>query len=168
MRVMMRSAFVACVVVGTTGWVTRGGSAIGSGKSRTAMRASASAPTLRIHKKHEVLMVGDQHGYRYEPSVLTIEQGDTVSFILVSGGPHNIAFDTTGLSDVARTAFMANMTNTVAMLSSAFLIQANEAYIMSFANIPAGTYAFRCLPHEVFGQVGKIIVTVPGVAPAQP
>ncbi|HEX6051144.1 MAG TPA: plastocyanin/azurin family copper-binding protein, partial [Gemmatimonadaceae bacterium] len=42
---------------------------------------------------HEVKMVGDDKGYRFEPADITVKQGDGIKFVMVSGGPHNVAFD---------------------------------------------------------------------------
>src|SRR5262245_54672142 len=42
---------------------------------------------------HEVHMVGDDKGYRFEPATLTIKAGDGIKFINISGGPHNVTFD---------------------------------------------------------------------------
>ena len=41
----------------------------------------------------EVKMVGDAKGYRFEPANITVKSGDGIKFTVVSGGPHNVAFD---------------------------------------------------------------------------
>ena len=43
-------------------------------------------------KTHEIKMVGDEKGYRFEPASLTIKAGDAVKFTAVSMMPHNVAF----------------------------------------------------------------------------
>src|SRR3954470_12929584 len=55
-----------------------------------ASGAAAAAPATGT--THEVKMIGDAKGYRFEPAELTIKQGDAVKWIMVSGGPHNVAF----------------------------------------------------------------------------
>ena len=46
---------------------------------------------------HEVKMIGDGTTYKFDPANITIKQGDGIKFIMVSGGPHNVAFiDTAG------------------------------------------------------------------------
>ena len=40
---------------------------------------------------HTVRMVGDAQGYRFEPANITVKQGDAVKWVMVSGGPHNVA-----------------------------------------------------------------------------
>src|SRR5690348_15474130 len=39
---------------------------------------------------HEVKMVGDDKGYRFEPADIKVKAGDGIKFIMVSGGPHNV------------------------------------------------------------------------------
>src|SRR6476661_6074644 len=44
-------------------------------------------------KTVEVKMIGDAQGYRFDPANITIKAGDGIKFTVVSGGPHNVAFD---------------------------------------------------------------------------
>src|SRR5215212_868372 len=41
---------------------------------------------------HEVKMIGDATGYKFEPANITVKSGDAIKYIMVSGGPHNVAF----------------------------------------------------------------------------
>ncbi|MBC7674237.1 MAG: hypothetical protein H7247_17600 [Polaromonas sp.] len=34
----------------------------------------------------------------------------------------------------------------------------NEAYVVSFAKVPAGTYAYQCTPHAAMNMKGVITV----------
>ncbi|MBI3791352.1 MAG: hypothetical protein HY275_10805, partial [Gemmatimonadetes bacterium] len=56
-----------------------------------AAAAGAAAPITG--KTIEVKMIGDDKGYRFEPNAITLSAGDGVKFVVVSGGPHNVAFD---------------------------------------------------------------------------
>ena len=94
----------------------------------------------------------------YEPSSLKIAPGTTVRFINVSGGPHNIAFWQDSVPAGGAAALNANMKNTVDNLSGPFMTNANEAYDVSFANAPKGTYKGFCTPHLTLGM--KIAITV--------
>src|SRR3954468_21404257 len=58
---------------------------------------------------HEVKMVGDDKGYRFEPAELTIKSGDAVTFTMVSGGPHNVAFDPNTTPAAGKAQLDANM-----------------------------------------------------------
>ena len=71
-----------------------------------AAGAAAAAPATG--KTHEVKMTGDATGYKFEPANLTVKQGDAIKFIMVSGGPHNVAFQ--NVTDAAAKAQLdANM-----------------------------------------------------------
>ena len=65
----------------------------------TATPAATPAPTGGMTMApitgtvHEVRMVGDATGYRFEPATITAKPGDGIKFITVSGFPHNVAFD---------------------------------------------------------------------------
>ena len=116
--------------------------------------AAAPAPGAT----HEIKMIGDQTGYKFEPANLTIKQGDAVKFIMVSGGPHNVAFQ--GVTDAAAKAQLdANMSGAkMGELSGPMVMAPNEAYVVSFAKVPAGTYAFTCTPHAAMNMKGVITV----------
>jgi plastocyanin len=107
---------------------------------------------------HEVKMVGDEKGYRFEPASITIKAGDGIKFTNVSGGPHNIAFDPSQIPADVQAQLNANMPNTTSPLTGPLLTQPNETYTVSFANIKPGTYEGHCVPHLALGM--KISITV--------
>src|SRR5262245_45895942 len=39
----------------------------------------------------EVKMVGDDKGYRFEPADIKLKAGEGIKFVMVYGGPHNVA-----------------------------------------------------------------------------
>ena len=121
-----------------------------------APAAGAMAPITGT--THTVNMIGDGQGYRFEPADLTIAAGDGVKFVMVSGGPHNVAFDPATLSAEAKTALTANMPEQAGELSGKMLLNANEEYTISFAGVPAGSYDFHCTPHLAMNMKGKITI----------
>ena len=127
-----------------------------SAAAASAAGAVAAAPATGT--THEVKMIGDAKGYRFEPADITIKQGDAVKWIMVSGGPHNVAF--LNLTDPTTKAQLnANMPGQhMAEDSSPLLMQPNEAYTVSFAKIPAGKYDYDCTPHAAMGMKGSITV----------
>ena len=121
--------------------------------SGTVAMAAATGAT------HEIRMVGDEKGYRFEPANLTIKSGDAVKFIAISGFPHNVAFDGTTLAANVKAQLDANFgAGRAAELMSAMYMAANESATISFANIPAGTYNFNCTPHLAMNMKGVITV----------
>ena len=106
---------------------------------------------------HEVKMIGDEKGYRFEPANLTIKQGDAVTFTMVSGGPHNVAFD--NISPAVHDQLSANMgSGQTGDLSSAMLMNPNEKTTISFAKIPPGKYDVHCTPHLAMNMKGTVTV----------
>jgi plastocyanin len=121
-----------------------------------ATSAAAGAPITGTI--HEVKMVGDENGYRYEPADFTIKQGDGVKFIMVSGGPHNVGFDAADLPAGAADVLTANMPEQQSPLQGPFLMNADQSYTISFAGAPKGKYPYHCLPHLAMNMKGVITV----------
>jgi plastocyanin len=105
---------------------------------------------------HTVNMVGDEKGYRFEPANVTVKQGDGIRFVMVSGGPHNVAFQ--NVSGEAATKLAANMPEQMAPLAGKLLVNPNEEYTVSFAGVPAGKYDYNCTPHVAMNMVGTVTV----------
>jgi plastocyanin len=126
-----------------------------------AAPAAAGAVTAQAATgtTHEIKMIGDDKGYRFEPANITIKAGDAVKFVAVSGFPHNVAFVGTGLADAVKAQINANLgTARLADLSSQMYLAANEGFTLSFAGIPAGKYEYNCTPHLAMNMKGVITV----------
>ncbi|MEO6779274.1 MAG: plastocyanin/azurin family copper-binding protein [Gemmatimonadaceae bacterium] len=107
---------------------------------------------------HEVKMIGDAKGYRFEPAAITIKEGDGIKYINISGGPHDVAFDPATVPAAAKAQLSANMPNQMSDLAGPLLIQPNADYTISFAKIPPGTYDAHCTPHLAMGMKQTITV----------
>jgi plastocyanin len=129
-----------------------------TGTSTTTSGAVAIAPITG--KMHEVKMVGDAKGYRYEPANFTVKQGDGVKFVVVDGGgPHNVAFDPATIPPDVRAQLDANMgTDKMGELSSNMKMNAGESVTVSFGNIKPGQYPYHCVPHLALNMKGVITV----------
>lgn len=121
-----------------------------------AAGAATAAPATG--KTVEVKMIGDATGYRFDPANVTIKAGDAVKFVMVSGGPHNVAFQ--NVTDAAASAQLdANMPGQhMGPLSGPMVMQPNENYVVSFAKVPAGKYDYICTPHQAMNMKGTITV----------
>lgn len=125
----------------------------------TAAPAAGSATMAPITGKTvEVKMIGDAQGYRFEPANITVKAGDGIKFTVVSGGPHNVAFDPATVPADVQAQLDANMSEKMGQLSSALKTNAGESVTVSFANIKPGTYPFHCTPHLALGMKGTITV----------
>ena len=129
-----------------------------AGAPATPAPAGAATPAPATGTTHEVKMIGDASGYKFVPADITIKQGDAIKWVMVSGGPHNVAF--LNVNDPATKAQLdANMTGAkMGELSSPMLMQPNEAYTVSFAKVPAGKYDYQCTPHVAMNMKGSVTV----------
>ncbi|HZE09267.1 MAG TPA: plastocyanin/azurin family copper-binding protein [Gemmatimonadaceae bacterium] len=140
------SASSASTTTSTT--ATAGGTSSG-----TAAMAPITGTT------HEVKMIGDAKGYRFDPANITVKQGDGIKFTVVSGGPHNVAFDAATIPADVKPQLDANMgTDKMGELSSNMKMNPGDAVTVSFANIKPGQYPFHCVPHLALGMKGVITV----------
>ena len=107
---------------------------------------------------HEVKMIGDAQGYRFDPVNITVKAGDGIKFTMVSGGPHNVAFDPATIPADVQGQLDANISEKMGTLSSAMKMNAGETITVSFANIKPGKYPFNCTPHLALGMKGEVTV----------
>ena len=159
-RALLASASVFAVACG-------GGDKSGTGDSAvtttpapaTTPAASGMAPAAATGAVHEVKMVMTPAGtYEFQPKDITIKAGDAIKWTVISGGPHNVAFDPATVAEAAKGQLNANMIGSPSELSSPMLVSANEVFQMSFASIPAGKYDYFCTPHKGMGMTGTITV----------
>jgi plastocyanin len=141
----------------------------GSGDSAVAEASASEAPatasatsggtameTGTVHKVDMVL--NDAGEYRFVPAELTIKVGDTVQWVNVSGGPHNVQFYADKIPAGAESVLNAAMKNRIGNLSGELLIAPNAVYEVSFAGAPVGTYGYTCTPHELLGMHGTLTI----------
>jgi plastocyanin len=107
---------------------------------------------------HEVKMIGDAQGYRFEPANITVKAGDGIKFTTVNGGPHNVAFDPATVPTDVQAQLDANISEKMGQLASALKTNPGESVTVSFANIKPGKYPYHCTPHQALGMKGEITV----------
>jgi plastocyanin len=94
----------------------------------------------------------------FQPKDITIGPGDAIKWVVVSGPPHNVAFNPDEVVAAARAQLQANMDNPPAELNSPMLLNIGDEFTMSFANVPSGTYSYICTPHLAMGMTGTITI----------
>ena len=138
-----------------TGDTAATGAASGAATTPVAGAVARAEPTGTTH---EVKMLGDATGYRFDPANITVKQGDAIKFIMVSGAPHNVAFQNV-TNPVAKAQLDANMPGQkLGELNGPMIMTPNEAYTISFANVPADKYDYVCTPHLAMNMRGVITV----------
>jgi plastocyanin len=168
MRLWKITASVAAVMAAACGGDKKSTTDSAATASTPPANATASSPSVNATgdpaaaitgQTVEVKMLQDPQGnYRFEPTDVTIKTGDGVKFVMVSGGPHNVAFDPAQIPADAKTQLSANMQQQVSELSSPMMMNPNETYTVSFGKMPPGQYAFHCTPHLAMGMKGTITV----------
>ena len=142
MRVLGVALLSGVVLLGACGG---GESQKAADSAATTTPAATPAPTGAMTMApitgttHEVKMVGDATGYRFEPATITAKPGDGIKFISVSGFPHNVAFDPATIPADVKDQLWANMPNSMDG-SSPMLVSPNETFILSLGNLKPGTY----------------------------
>ena len=124
----------------------------------TVTPATPATPAPITGTTHTVNMVGDDKGYRFEPSTITIKAGDGIKFVSVSIPPHNVGFDAADIPDDVEPQLDANMPDKMLPLQGKMLNTVNESYTMSFGNIKPGTYRVHCTPHRPMNMYGTVTV----------
>lgn len=102
-------------------------------------------------------MIGSAQAPRFEPAEIQIEAGDTVDFVLVSAAPHNVAFDSTSLSSAATERLRKIIHDPMLPLAGPLLLKEGERYTLVF-DVPAGRYAYYCMPHMSMQMRGTVVV----------
>ncbi len=123
--------------------------------------APAAAPVAAqpaTGKTWDVKMYGDPTGSRFDPVTVTIKSGDAIRWTIVNGPPHNVAFWSDSLPAAAVPVLTANMPESMGPLMGQMMTAASQAYTVSFAGVPAGTYKYYCVPHLALGMKGVIVV----------
>lgn len=100
-------------------------------------------------------------GNAFIPAEVQASPGDTVTFVNGNGGPHNVEFVKDSVATSARPLFEKAMPGgkyKLGPMSGPLLIDMDERYTIVVPDVPAGRYAFLCLPHQV-NMKGALVVT---------
>ena len=95
---------------------------------------------------------------RFVPEPLTVSPGDTVTFIMASGGPHNVAFWSDSLPVGAAPILAAGIPEPIDTLMGPLLVSEGTRYTVVFGSVPSGRYPYYCLPHLGSGMRAEVLV----------
>merc|ERR1712060_42858 len=132
----------------------------------TTMKASANAPRFTFVRKvaqtagvaastlaltfsanaADVKLGSDSGGLVFEPSTVTINKGESVTWKNNAGFPHNIMFDEDEIPSGA---------NADALSNEDYLNAPGETVTRTFD--VSGSYSYYCEPHQGAGMQGKVI-----------
>jgi plastocyanin len=126
-----------------------------------AKKALLVLPLLAPMPSGPVLRTVRLDGNRFIPAEVHAGPGDTLLFVNGNGGPHNVEFVKDSVAEPARKLFESAMPGgkyKLGPMSGPLLIDSDEKYKMVVPDVPAGRYAFLCLPHQV-NMKGALIIT---------
>lgn len=108
---------------------------------------------------HTVNMQMDNEGFRFEPSYLAVNVGDGVRFHMVSGVPHNVAFDERFIPPRARGQLTANIAALGGRdLAAPVVVAIDSSFTISTTGLPRGDYLFYCAPHRSLNMHGVLTI----------
>lgn len=144
---MFRASRIAAVVVGLVAVA-----------GAVWLHAFAAESTVRVNLS----------GNRFAPGEVAVHPGDSLAFVNVGGGLHNIAFREDVLTPEQHRLLDGTMPNREefranggeAPLASPILVDRDEVYGFRIPKgLPAGRYEFFCAPHAAAGMKGVLVVT---------
>jgi plastocyanin len=117
--------------------------------------------TSQAQRVHEIRLEANaaRDVYRFVPASVSARPGDVLLFRTVSGTPHSIVFESSGLSGPAHEALNGAMTRRAGDLSSPLLSPDGAEYRVVVPALAAGRYQFFCLPHRAYDMRGTLHVT---------
>ena len=120
---------------------------------------SAAAHTLppRAPKKWEVKMITENGKQQFDPVDITIQQGDTISWLAV-GGSHNVGFWPDSVPKGAVELLRRAMPDTIAPLLGVRKPIKGDTYVVVFTGMPKGVYKYYCKPHLNKMMVGTVTI----------
>ncbi|CAN5725647.1 hypothetical protein BH23GEM9_BH23GEM9_13160 [soil metagenome] len=121
-----------------------------------AVRSLAVAATGP--RTHVVRMILQEGRYEFEPAEVRAHTGDRIRFVMVSGAPHNVAFDPDGIAPAAQAALSGALPERMSALAGPLLTQEGATYTMNLDGVPPGRYPFFCMPHVALKMTGLLIV----------
>lgn len=110
---------------------------------------------------HEVRMLRTPDGrYTFEPAERAIRDGDLVRWTVVDGVPHNVAFYPESIPAGAASFLVSAIPSEgkISPLGGRVLVEPGETFEILFVGAPAGRYRYFCVPHEVAGMKGTLVV----------
>ncbi|MEB3252008.1 MAG: plastocyanin [Cyanobacteriota bacterium] len=108
----------------------------------------ASVPASATN--YDIKMGTDAGSLEFDPKIVTVKPGDTVTWVNNKNAPHNVVFEPTSPADKA----LAD-----AISHTKLTFTAGENYSTTFTDdMPAGTYTYFCAPHRGAGMQAKVIL----------
>jgi plastocyanin len=105
-----------------------------------------------VLRLHTIRLSGEASNdrYRFTPERLSVSPGDTLEFSVVSGGPHALGVDPTGMTDRAKESWNQALPRRTGALRSPLLRAAQPYRVVVPRGMERGKYTFFCLAHRAY------------------
>jgi len=121
-------------------------------------QAEGGDDTENAHDDVQVVeMITDNEGMYFQPKGLLVEPGATVRFVIASGSHSTTAYHPDNGDQPLRIPEAADPWD------SGIVEESDDPFEVTFA--VEGVYDYYCQPHEIMGQVGRIVVGEPQDGP---
>ncbi len=146
----------SALVAGVLAIAVAASSASAFNANSTGVDAAIANPvTPRAPKRHVVKMITENGKQLFDPVKLTIQVGDTVSWLAVSGS-HNVGFWVDSVPTGAEGLLRKAMPDTIAPLLGKRIPKKGDEYVVVFTGMPKGNYKYYCKPHLNKQMVGEL------------
>ncbi len=110
--------------------------------------------------QHRITLTGnpETRKFVFSPAQVTASAGDTLSFVVESGGPHALGFIPEGMPESVRDAWNRAMPRKVGNYRGPLLRDSQRYVIVIPARTPAGRYLFFCLAHRAYDM--RLVVEI--------
>lgn len=133
------------------------GTAVAVTTTQASAKPNPTKPAPRANKNHIVKMITDDGKQLFDPVDLTIQAGDTVTWLAVSGS-HNVGFWPDSIPKGAEAVLRKAMPDTIDTLLGERKPTKGDTYVVVFAGAPKGLYKYYCKPHLKKMMVGTLTI----------
>ena len=137
--------------------VTVAALAVVAGVAISTKNAGAHPAPPRAAKTWEVKMITQDGKQLFEPKDITIQTGDTIKWLAVSGS-HNVGFWPDSVPKGAVDLLRKAMPDTIETLLGPRKPTKGDTYVVAFTGMPKGVYKYYCKPHLKKMMVGTVTV----------
>ena len=124
----------------------------------TATNSAGAHPVPpRAPKTWEVKMITQDGKQLFEPKDITIQVGDTIKWLAVSGS-HNVGFWPDSVPKGAPELLRKAMPETISDLLGPRKPTKGDSYVIAFTGMPKGVYKYYCKPHLQKMMVGTVTI----------
>ena len=137
-----------------------GGSGGGGSEEGQEESALQGGPNVVEGVPDDADHVVDMNAVAFDPSSVTVTQGDTIAWTYAAGEPHSVSAYGDGIPEGATYwasgGFDSEEAARTGWENGEGAVQSGQSYVHTFET--TGTHEYFCIPHEAAGMVGEVVV----------